>query len=117
LHLLRFPGHRLRQGESPIGAATDAKQRLGFHPIHFKDKEPCTLLFAASASELSIALVTATRSSGHASAAPPEKQRDYEQHKEYNEQDFRDARRCRGDTAKPKDRRHKRDDQKNHSPT
>ena len=31
-------------------------------------------------------------SSGDASAPPPENQRDYEQHKEYNEQKFRDAR-------------------------
>jgi hypothetical protein len=55
-------------------------------------------------------LAIATRSSGHASAPPPEKQRDNEQHKEYEEQEFRDARRCRGDTAKSKDRCHKRDD-------
>jgi hypothetical protein len=43
-------------------------------------------------SELSSALVIAMRSSGHASTAPPEKQRDYEQHKEYKKQEFRDAR-------------------------
>jgi hypothetical protein len=55
-------------------------------------------------------LVTATRSSGHASAAPPEKQRDYEQHKEYKKQQFRNARRCSGDTTKAKNRCHKRDD-------
>jgi hypothetical protein len=32
------------------------------------------------------------RSSGHTSTAPPENQRDYEQHKEYKKQQFRDAR-------------------------
>jgi len=54
--------------------------------------------------------VIAMRSSRHASAPPAEEQRDYEQHKEYKEQDFRNARRCSGNTAKPKNRCYKRDD-------
>jgi hypothetical protein len=50
------------------------------------------------------------RSSGETSAAPPEKQGDYEQHKEYKKQKFRDACRCCCDTAESKDRCHKCDD-------
>jgi hypothetical protein len=50
------------------------------------------------------------RNSGHASASPPENQRDDEQHKEYKKQEFRDARRRCGYTAKSKDRCHKCDD-------
>ena len=48
--------------------------------------------------------------SGDASAPPPKNQRDYKQHKEYNEQKFRNARGCCCDTAESKDRCHKRDD-------
>jgi hypothetical protein len=51
-----------------------------------------------------------SRSSRDTSAPPPENQRDYEQHKEYKEQEFCDTRRCRGDTAKSKNRCHKCDD-------
>ena len=48
-------------------------------------------------------------SSRHTSAPPPENQRDYEQHKEYEKQKFCDTRRCRSDTSKSKDRCHKCD--------
>ena len=118
-----FPDIVFRHGESPIEAATDAKQWPRFPPrssLNTKSKvrwrhkipnlAPHFALFRFTNSELSSALVIATRTSGHASAPPPEKQRDYEQHKEYKKQQFRDARRCSSDTAKPKDRCHKRDD-------
>jgi hypothetical protein len=56
------------------------------------------------------ALVIATRGSRHASAPPPEKQRDYEQHKKYKKQQFCNARRCNGNTAKSQNRCYKCDD-------
>jgi hypothetical protein len=59
----------------------------------------------------------APRSSRHASAPPTENQGDYEQQQEHDEQHFRDAGGRSGDTAKSKDRCHKRNNQENYSPT
>src|SRR2546423_10093886 len=59
----------------------------------------------------------AARSSWHASAPPTENQGDYEQQQEHEEQHFRDAGGRCGDTAKSKDRCHKRNNQEDYSPT
>jgi hypothetical protein len=78
-------------------------------PSKLPNLAPHVALCRFTTSELSTALVIAMCRSGHTSAAPPEKQRDYEQHKEYKKQQFRNARRCSSDTAKAKNRCHKRD--------
>jgi hypothetical protein len=75
------------------------------------------LLSTVQGEQKSTTLFKPYRSSGDTSASPPENQRNYEQHKEYNEQKFRNARRCCSDAAKSKDRCHKGDNQKYYSPS
>jgi hypothetical protein len=65
------------------------------------------LLFAASPKSAlpSFVFAIAMRTSWNAPSAPPEEQRDYEQHKEYEKPQLRDACRRRCDAAKSKNRR------------
>jgi hypothetical protein len=72
-------------------------------------------LYNQSGSNFSIAI--AASSSRHASTPPTENQGDYEQQQEHEEQHFGDAGGRCGDTAKSKDRCHKRNNQENYSPT
>ena len=60
---------------------------------HKRPNLPCAWHFALYrfAERESATLLKLHCSSGNASAPPPENQRDHEQHKEYNEQKFRDA--------------------------
>src|SRR5215211_1863267 len=76
------------------GSVTNKKAQRAKHTSDPIFPAPGTLLCAAFGERESATLLKLHCNSGHASAPPPpsENQRDYEQHKEHKEQEFRNAR-------------------------